>query len=56
MAGGLSQRRLCRLMVDRLVHNAEVIAIEGESSRLKEAQERADQRAHQRRQRRGAKP
>ena len=43
-------------MVDRLDHNAEAIAIEGESYRLKEAQERADQRAHQRRQRRGAKP
>ena len=43
-------------MVDRLVHNAEVIAIEGESYRLKEAQERAEQRAQQRRQRRGAKP
>ena len=43
-------------MVDRLVHNAEVIAIEGESYRLKEAQERAEQRAQQRRQRRGVKP
>ena len=36
-------------LVDRLVHNAEIIAIEGESYRLKEAQERADQRARQRR-------
>ena len=36
-------------LVDRLVHNAEVLAIEGESYRLKEAQERADQRARQRR-------
>jgi DNA replication protein DnaC len=39
-------------LVDRLVHNAEIIAIEGESYRLKEARERADQRT---RQRRGAK-
>jgi len=36
-------------LVDRLVHNAEVIAIEGESYRLKEAQERAEQRARKRR-------
>jgi DNA replication protein DnaC len=36
-------------LVDRLVHNAEVIAIDGESYRLKEAQERSDQRARQRR-------
>ena len=36
-------------LVDRLVHNAEILAIEGESYRLKEAQERADQRARQRR-------
>jgi DNA replication protein DnaC len=28
-------------LIDRLLHNAEVIAIEGESYRLKEAQERA---------------
>jgi len=40
-------------LVDRLVHNAEVIPIDGESYRLKEAQERSDQRA---RQRRGQKP
>jgi DNA replication protein DnaC len=39
-------------LVDRLVHNAEIIAIEGESYRLKEARERADRRV---RQRRGAK-
>jgi len=32
-------------LVDRLVHHAEVIAIEGESYRLKEAQERAEQTA-----------
>lgn len=36
-------------LVDRLVHNAEILAIEGESYRLKEAHERSDQRAHQRR-------
>jgi hypothetical protein len=36
-------------LVDRLVHNAEILAIEGESYRLKEAQERAEQRARQRR-------
>jgi DNA replication protein DnaC len=36
-------------LVDRLVHHAEVIAIEGESYRLKEAQERAEQKARQRR-------
>jgi len=40
-------------MVDRLLHHAEVIAIEGESYRLKEAQERTEQRT---RQRRSAKP
>jgi DNA replication protein DnaC len=36
-------------LVDRLVHNAEIVAIEGESYRLKEARERADQRSRQRR-------
>jgi DNA replication protein DnaC len=35
-------------LVDRLVHNAEIIAIEGESYRLKEARERSDLRARQR--------
>src|SRR5918912_1344353 len=35
-------------LIDRLVHNAEVIAIEGKSYRLKEAQERAEQRARRR--------
>ena len=35
-------------LVDRLMHNAEVIAIEGESYRLKEARERSAQRASQR--------
>ena len=36
-------------MVDRLLHHAEVIAIEGESYRLKEAKERTEQRTRQRR-------
>ncbi len=36
-------------LVDRLVHNAEVVAIEGESYRLKEAKERSEQRAKRRR-------
>lgn len=36
-------------LVDRLVHNSEVIAIEGESFRLKEAQERAALRDKKRR-------
>jgi DNA replication protein DnaC len=40
-------------LVDRLVHHAEIIAIDGESYRLKEATERSEQRA---RQRRGTKP
>jgi DNA replication protein DnaC len=39
-------------LIDRLVHNAEIIAIDGESYRLKEARERTEQRA---RNRRGAK-
>jgi DNA replication protein DnaC len=36
-------------LVDRLVHHAEILAIEGESYRYKEAQERSNQRANQRR-------
>lgn len=36
-------------LIDRLTHNAEVIALEGKSYRLKEAQERAEQRAQRRR-------
>jgi DNA replication protein DnaC len=36
-------------LVDRLMHNAEIVAIEGESYRLKEARDRAEQRASQRR-------
>jgi DNA replication protein DnaC len=39
-------------LVDRLTHNAEVIALEGQSYRLKEAQERAEQRAQRRTRRR----
>jgi len=35
-------------LVDRLVHNAEVVAIDGESYRLREATERAEQRARKR--------
>ena len=35
-------------LVDRLVHNAEIIPIEGESYRLKEAKERSEQRRKQR--------
>ena len=36
-------------LVDRLVHNAEIVAIDGESYRLKEARDRADARARKRR-------
>lgn len=35
-------------LVDRLVHHAEIITIQGESYRLKEAKERAEQRQHTR--------
>lgn len=35
-------------LIDRLVHNAEIIAIKGKSYRLKEAQERTEQRAKKR--------
>ena len=41
------------LLIARLIHNAEIIAIEDDSYRLKEARERTEQRA---RQRRGRKP
>ncbi|GAB6852688.1 IS21-like element helper ATPase IstB [Paraburkholderia kururiensis] len=41
-------------LVDRLVHRAEVISIEGESYRLKEARERNEARARQRRNRKPA--
>jgi len=36
-------------MIDRLVHRSEVIAIDGESYRLKEATELSEQRAQKRR-------
>ncbi len=36
-------------MVDRLMHNAEIVSIEGESYRAKEAKERAERKAKQRR-------
>jgi DNA replication protein DnaC len=35
-------------LVDRLVHNAEIVAIQGDSYRLKEGQEKAAERARQR--------
>ncbi len=35
-------------LLDRLVHNAEIVQIEGESYRLKEAKERTEQRRKQR--------
>jgi DNA replication protein DnaC len=37
-------------LIDRLVHNAEIVLLEGESYRLKEARERAESRAQERRQ------
>ena len=37
-------------LVDRLLHKAEIVAIDGESYRLKEAREAAGQRARKRRQ------
>ena len=36
-------------LIDRLIHNAEIVALEGESYRLKEARERAESRAQKRR-------
>lgn len=35
-------------LIDRLIHNAEIIAIDGQSYRLKEANERSERRAKQR--------
>ena len=43
-------------LVDRLVHHAEIIAIEGESYRLKEAKEHGEQRRRQRAARQAAQP
>jgi DNA replication protein DnaC len=37
-------------LVDRLVHKADIVAIDGESYRLKEARERSEQRAGKNRQ------
>ena len=42
-------------LVDRLVHNAEILAIDGDSYRRKEAEERQKARTTERRRRRGAK-
>jgi hypothetical protein len=36
-------------LVDRLIHHAEILRLQGESYRFKEAQERAEQRARKRR-------
>ena len=36
-------------LIDRLVHHAEILAIDGESYRLKEANERAQKKPPQRR-------
>lgn len=36
-------------LIDRLIHNAEIVVLEGESYRLKEARERAESRAQNRR-------
>ena len=43
-------------LVDRLVHHAEIISIEGESYRLKEAKEHGEQRRRQRAARQAATP
>ena len=37
-------------LVDRLTHHAEIVPIEGNSYRLREAQQRNEQRAQKRRQ------
>ena len=42
-------------LVDRLVHNAEIVAIDGDSYRRKEAEERQKRRSAERNRRRGAK-
>jgi DNA replication protein DnaC len=36
-------------LVDRLMHNAEIVSIEGESYRAREARERPERKAKQRR-------
>jgi DNA replication protein DnaC len=43
-------------LIDRLIHNAEIIAIKGESYRRKEAQERTEQRARKRKATTGSPP
>jgi DNA replication protein DnaC len=43
-------------LVDRLLHNSEIVSIDGESYRLKEAHERTEQRARQRRGTTSSKP
>lgn len=43
-------------LVDRLVHHAEIISIEGESYRLKEAKEQAEQRTQKRKSKKGVSP
>jgi DNA replication protein DnaC len=43
-------------LVDRLIHRAEVVQIEGESYRLKESKEREARRANERATKRGKKP
>ena len=53
MARGLPNAACVVSMVDRLMHNAEIVVLDGESYRLREAKERAEHRA---RQRRTAKP
>ena len=41
-------------LIDRLVHRAEIVALEGESYRLKEAKERAERKAKSRTKQRAA--
>ncbi len=43
-------------LVDRLVHHAEIISIEGESYRLKDAKEQAELRAQKRKSKKSARP
>jgi hypothetical protein len=43
-------------LVDRLIHNSEVVKIEGDSYRLKEAKERAANKAKLRQSKRRSRP